>query len=249
MDEMRQRADTWFVHRFTLDPKKGSVLRGDETTLALTGECGGFRAEFELARGEDPIQLCRNLIGSESYRGRGDLHYARVVHLAELDALFGHVTANAIDVRDLFVAIRNRRVDTPRISDHCFPTPWELSLYDHQQHQIGDRIWLRLKKPSGYEVEIKGKWYPVDLQPVCTGGLAFRKVTDGPEGAITIGGLVLPLDKEAKHLVLLCFHHHHSEAVHSTRTRDGDTVGDVAGHPACTTAYAAYAPLAKDEAP
>lgn len=110
-------ADRWLVHRHTLDPEKGLVLAGSLTELSLTrADAGGFTAEFALARGRDPIALRRNLIGVESYHGRGQVHHARVIYVENLGAglqtLVGHVTAYALPefgVRDLFIATRETR--------------------------------------------------------------------------------------------------------------------------------------------
>lgn len=60
---------------------------------------------------------------------------------------------------------------------------------------------------------------------------------------ISIGGLVLPLAQEPQRLLLLCFRHRHSEHVHSTVPPGArDPLGDIPGHPACTTVYVANEP-------
>jgi hypothetical protein len=238
-------ADTWLVHRHTLDPKKGLVLDGSVSELSLTrADAGGFTAQFALARGRDPIALRRNLIGVESYHGRGQVHHARVIHVEvpgqDLQALVGHVTAYVppeFGVRDLFIATREKRTIRPVISAHEFPAPLRIPLFDHLPH--GRARAIRLSKDR-LVLEDEQPGYAIGLDELPTGGYQFRTRLNND---LSIGGLVLPLDQETGRLLLLCFRHNHSEQVHGTVPRAAyRPVGDIPGHPACTTVYFAYEP-------
>jgi hypothetical protein len=240
-----ESADTWFVHRHTLDPEKGSVLNGSVSQLSLTrADAGGFTAEFALARGRDPIVLRRNLIGGESYHGRGQDHHARVIYFEDLgqglQVLAGHVTACVppeFGVRDLFIATREKRNLLPLISVHQFPAPLRIPLFDHLPH--GKAGTIRLSKDL-LALEDEHPGYSIGLVELPTRGYEFRtKVSDD----ISVGGLVLPLVQATQGLLLLCFRHSHSEAVHSTVPPGGHgRLGDIPGHPACTTLYVAHEP-------
>jgi hypothetical protein len=239
-----KQADRWLVHRHTLDPEKGTVLADSLTALSLEGaDAGGFTAEFALARGRDPIALRRNLIGAESYHGWGQGHHARVIHLEVpgqgLQVLVGHVTADVapkFGVRDLFVATRQQRKVRPDIGAHEFPAPLGIPLCDHLPHDTAGAIKL-----SRDQLVLEGdQGYAIALDELPTGGYEFRKSENRD---LSIGGVVLPLDQETGRLLLLCFRHRHCEDVHSTVPQGADDpVGDIPGHPACTTVYFAYEP-------
>ena len=84
-------------------------------------------------------------------------------------------------------------------------------------------------------VELAHRGYTIGLEELSTGGYQFRtKVSDD----LSFGGLVLPLDQKTGRLLLLCFRHRHDESVHSTVPEGADgPLGDIPGHPACTTVY------------
>ena len=245
--------DRWYVHRHTLNPTAGTVLTGPATRLSLTPlAAGGLRADFELERGRDPIVLHRNLIGVESYRGSGEHHYARIVHVENralgVHVLVGHVTAQSapkFGVRDVFVASRDERAIRPKLGDQTFPAPMRLLLYDNLRHDTAGAIKLlpSARDASQFEIFLEGepRGYEIEFHQLPSGGLEFRhSVRKGH----TIGGLVLPSAREGQRLVLLCFRHLHDEHVHSTVPEPGgDPTGDVPGHPACTTVYAGDGPV------
>ncbi len=242
-------ADVWELHRFTLNPDRprGAVLKAPVTALRIAWEDGRFRATFELAGDPLTISLQHHLLGQESYVGAQDRHFARLGFLNEpqlgVQALLGHVSrddseGDGVDFdsessrygnRDLFIATRESRKTMPVLDKECdFGMRTQMPLDDSRPLTRSGALRL-----ARNELTIEPNFYPIKPEPQPSGGLEFRYVAEldlRGNSQHSVGGLALPLDAAARHLLMVCFRHRHQPEVH-------DPDGDVPGHPLCTTVY------------
>ncbi|HLX06281.1 MAG TPA: hypothetical protein VKY89_00325 [Thermoanaerobaculia bacterium] len=251
--------DKWTVYRHTLTFGH-PVLESEKSTLLMSlREDGACEAEFCLASSEDKrnrsiITLRRHLIGVDSYVGRSGRYRVRLICVNEpqlgLQALMGHISMVDRDrgelgehgIRDFFIATReprDRRVprDTPPFLDKTwdFEARLKMPLEDQQPHSRAGV--LRLSKN---ELVLEPFSYSIAPQALDCGALEFREVLQ--QGSHSIGGLVLPLDSAASHLLMVCFRHLHAAHRHGPEEDDeAGTVGDVPGHPICTNVYGGFA--------
>ncbi len=254
-----QDCDKWTVYRHTLTLGH-PVLESEESTLLLTlRKDGAVEAGFRLASPEERktpriIRLRRHLIGVDSYVGRSGRYWARLICVNEpqlgLQALMGHISMFDADqaeigehgIRDFFIARREPRArrelrDTPPFLDKTwdFEARLKMPLEDLQPHTRAGV--LRLSKD---ELVLEPFSYGISPQPLDCGALEFRSVLQ--QGSHSIGGLVLPLDSAASHLLMVCFRHLHAAHRHGPEEGgDAGPYGDVPGHPICTNVYGGFA--------
>jgi hypothetical protein len=246
--------DRWFVYPHSIKPGQ-EILRVCSTPscpaqLRISHKEGSFKADFDLETGEvASILLERNLLDVASYSGEGasgDRRYGcRVVAIDEPDlglrALVGHVSR--IDRedpghRDIFMATRERRTVRPSVAGaYQFSNRMKVPLYDHQPPARGDLIQL-----SERLIFVEQQAYEIQLTPGPSQTLWFTARAEKPQRQL--GGLVLPLSlaQPEQHLLMVCFHHLHTQERHLAAGDDGEKSGQ-AGHPICTSLFGAYAPL------
>jgi hypothetical protein len=239
-------ADVWELHRFTLNPPR-EVLKAPVTALRIAWEDERFRATFETVGGPLTISLRRHLLGQESYVGAQGRHFTRLAILDEQQlgvlALLGHVSrddseGDGVDFasetsrygnRDLFIATRESRKTMPFLDKvYDFGMRTQMPLDDSRPCARAGTLRL-----ARNELTIEPNFYPIELDPLASGGLEFRHVAQHDlhgNSQHSVGGLALPLDAAARHLLMVCFRHRHQPEVHAP-------AGDVPGHPLCTNVY------------
>jgi hypothetical protein len=245
MDDAQAWVGDWIVHRYTLEDGVGrhTVLRDDVTDLTITPARRSFAAEFDLYRGPARLLLSRQPFGNawSSYYGAGSVrdepHHSRIVLLHDLhgslQALIGHVSLqDDHETRDFFVATRDKRRIAPVIKEShelktiCIPLQ-DSDLPSQPEHPVSLH-----NETTHHVIKIDRHPYRIMLQPHGTGGLHFSAIEDPLH---RIGGLVLPLDRDEQHMLVVCFRHLHQHGSHPT-----EPAGDVPGHPMCTAVFGAY---------